>query len=86
MPDEMKHIVRCRHCSRVEYYGKMRYLNGRCECRSCYKHHYEEVNRSQYRWDDLDGPRPTELEFFEQEDAICEQCTRKDCNGCEHQH
>jgi hypothetical protein len=40
----------------------MRWLNGRCECRSCYKSHYEEVHKELYRWNDLDGPRPTSLE------------------------
>lgn len=86
MPDEMKHIVKCKHCGQLEFYGEMRWLNGRCECRDCYRHHYEEVNHKRYEWNDLDGPRPTEAELLAQEDEYCEACTSKSCTGCEHQH
>lgn len=54
MPDDMNRIVVCRHCGRKELYGRMMWLNGRCECRACYKSHYEEVNHELYRWNDLD--------------------------------
>lgn len=58
----MSEVIVCKYCGRLEYEGKMRWLNGRCECRSCYKSHYEEVHKELYRWNDLDGPRPTSLE------------------------
>jgi len=86
MPDEMKHIVKCKHCGRFEYYGEMRWLNGRCECRDCYRHHYEEIHHKRYEWNDLDGHRPTEEEYIAQEDEHCDGCNSKTCNGCEHQH
>ena len=46
--DEMKEIVICRYCGKEEEYGKMRWLNGRCECKKCYKSHWEEVNHQLY--------------------------------------
>lgn len=51
---EMKQVVTCKHCGRKEIYGRMMWLNGRCECRACYKAHYEEVNKKLYIWNDLD--------------------------------
>ena len=30
----MDEIIICRHCGKPEYYGKMRWLNGVCSCRS----------------------------------------------------
>jgi len=53
LSDEMAEIVICRHCGNPEYYGEMRNLNGKQECRVCYKHHWEETNHKQYIWDDL---------------------------------
>lgn len=52
--DGMNQVVTCKHCGRKEIYGRMMWLNGRNECRSCYKAHYEEVNRKFYKWNDLD--------------------------------
>lgn len=63
----MEEIVTCKHCGHLEYYGEMRWLNGRCECRNCYKAHYEEVHGELYKWSDLDGPRPTLNEIKEEQ-------------------
>jgi hypothetical protein len=84
--DEMVRIVKCKHCGRYEYFGEMRWLNGRCECRTCYKHHREELDRRSYDYTDLDGERPTEEEFLIQEDRYCDICSSRECTGCEHQH
>lgn len=84
--DEMIYIVKCRHCGGYEFYGEMRSLNGRTECRQCYKHHREEIDHKPYTWTDLDGPRPTEQDFIRQEDEFCHTCGGRDCAGCEHQH
>jgi len=87
MPDdEMMHIVKCKHCGRYEYYGVMRWLSGSCMCRNCYETAYEDAFHTVYGWTDLQGHRPTEAEFLTQEDAYCDACSSKDCNGCEHQH
>lgn len=59
----MHKIVLCKYCGKPEYYGKMKWLNGITECRSCYKADYEESHRKIYFWDDLDGPRPTMDEY-----------------------
>lgn len=64
--DEMKRIVICKHCGKPEYYGKIRWLNGRCECGICYKAHWQDVNRELYKWNDLDGKRPTMEEYEKQ--------------------
>ena len=63
--DEMERIVLCRHCGKPEYYGKMRWLSGRCLCRDCYRERYEEAH-GRYIWDDLDGRRPTMEEYKNQ--------------------
>lgn len=84
--DEMVRIVKCRHCDGYEYFGEMRWLNGRCACRSCYKGHREELDRRLYDYTDLDGPKPTEADFLAQEDRYCEICHNRECTGCEHQH
>ena len=68
--DEMNQVVTCKHCGHKEIYGRMMWLNGRNECRACYKAHYEEVNKKRYIWNDLDW---TEEEFellrkFEEEE------------------
>lgn len=65
--DEMKTIVICRHCGKPEYYGEMRWLGGFCGCRDCYKHRWEDINKKIYKWNDLNGRRPTVEEFKEQE-------------------
>lgn len=59
MMDLMKKAVYCKYCGRPEYYGEMRWFNGKCMCRSCYKSEYEDIYRKPYTWDDLDGDRPT---------------------------
>lgn len=65
--DEMKRIVICKHCEMPEYYGEMRWLLGICSCRNCYKGQYERERHEIYKWDDLDGKRPTMEEYIEQE-------------------
>lgn len=65
--DEDEKIVICKHCGKPEYWGEMRWLNGVCGCRSCYKSRWEDMNRRLYKWDDLDGKRPTMEEYQEQE-------------------
>ena len=65
--DDMKRIVICKYCGRPEYYGKMRWLSGKCTCRDCYRNHYEVKRGKPYTWDDLDGPRPTMDQYKEQE-------------------
>lgn len=74
--DEMNKIVICKHCGKPEYYGEMRWLSRSCECRSCYKARWEELNCKVYKWDDLDGPRPTVEEYYEQEESAnrCKNC------------
>lgn len=62
----MNEIIICRHCGKPEYYGEMRWLNGKQECRNCYRHHYEEINHEEYAWDDLDGQVPTMAEYIKQ--------------------
>lgn len=64
--DPMRVILICKHCGRPEYYGDMRWLNGREECRSCYRHHREEIDREPYKYKDLDGPSPTMAEYYAQ--------------------
>ena len=66
--DEMSKIVICRHCGKPEYYGEMRWLNGVCSCRRCYKARWEDMNHQLYKWDDLDKePYPTMEEYRLQE-------------------
>ena len=61
--ENMKEIVICKHCGKPEYYGEMRWLNGVCGCRSCYKARYQDVYGKVYTWNDLDGRRPTIEEY-----------------------
>lgn len=63
----MNKVVICRHCDKPEYYGKMRWLNGICSCRSCYKSQWEDIYHKIYKWNDLDGKRPTMEEYQKQE-------------------
>ena len=65
--DEIKRIVICKHCEMSEYYSEMRWLSGICSCRNCYKGQYERERHEIYKWDDLDGKRPTMEEYIEQE-------------------
>lgn len=66
--DEMNQIVICKHCGHPEYYGEMRFLNGRYECRQCYRNHYEEVYKKKYTWNDLSGKVPSMMEYDAQEE------------------
>lgn len=60
---EGDHVVRCKHCGGLEWWGRMMWLNGQCSCRKCYKAQYERENGKPYPWDDLDGdPVPEERE------------------------
>ena len=65
---KVNEIVLCRHCGQPEYWGEMRWLSGICSCRNCYQSQWEREEREPYRWDDLDGRRPTMNEYLEQED------------------
>ena len=69
MAGNNEEIVICRHCGKPEYFGEFRWLSGICSCRSCYKAQWEREEKELYRWDDLDGPRPTMEEYQEQEAA-----------------
>lgn len=60
-------IVICKSCEKPEWWGQMRWLNGRCTCRSCYRSSYEQTFMKVYNGDDLDGPRPTVEEYNIQE-------------------
>ena len=64
--NNMEEIVICKHCGRPEYYGKMRWLDGKCSCRACYKSYYEDKTGQLYAWSDLNGRVPT-MEDFEQQ-------------------
>lgn len=66
---DMKKIVICNHCGEPEYWGEMRWLNGICSCRSCYKGQYERERHETYIWHDLDGERPTMADYQKQEEA-----------------
>lgn len=63
--DMMKMAIRCKYCGKPEYYGDFRWLSGKMLCRNCYKAWWEGENKQPYKWDDLDGDRPTE-------DEVCE--------------
>lgn len=60
-------IVICKYCNKPEYWGEMRWLSGNCSCRNCYKIQWEKESNDLYRWNDLDGKRPTMEEYQEQE-------------------
>ena len=64
MPDEMKRICICKYCNKPEYYGEFRWLSGKMCCRDCYKHEWEDQTHKKYTWDDLDGKRPTMVEYL----------------------
>ena len=65
---DVKKIVICKSCRQPEYWGDMRWLSGRCMCRDCYKADYERQAGTVYKWDDLEGKRPTKKEYEEQEE------------------
>jgi hypothetical protein len=52
---EMDDVVICRHCGRPEYYGEMRWLNGFCGCRRCYKSKWEDTNHMVYHYIEEDS-------------------------------
>lgn len=52
-------IVLCKHCGAPEYWGEMRWLSGKCMCRSCYKAQWQIETHRLYIWNDLDGKRPS---------------------------
>ena len=54
-----KRVIKCKYCNKPEYYGEFRWLNGRQLCRSCYRVEYEHEYKEPYKWDDLDGERPS---------------------------
>lgn len=60
-------IIICKHCGKPEYWGEFRWLNGKCCCRDCYKADREQSEGEAYRWNDLDGKRPTMDEYNAQE-------------------
>lgn len=64
MNDEMKRVVICKHCRQPEYYGEMRWLNGFCGCRRCYKAKWQDENHRLYTWDDLDKTSYPTLEDY----------------------
>lgn len=63
-----KNIVLCRKCNKPEYWGELRWFNGKCMCRDCYKAEYECSTGKSYIWTDLDGKRPTMDEYNRQEE------------------
>lgn len=65
----MKEIIICKHCGKPEYYGEMRWLNGICMCRNCYKSYYEVYYNESYKYNDLDETHyPTLDEYNKQKD------------------
>ena len=54
MIDEIDEIITCKYCGNKEYYGKMTWINGHCECRSCYRRDYFVVHKTPYTWNDKD--------------------------------
>ena len=71
--DEMNRVVICKHCGKHEYYGEMRWLSGRCSCRSCSKAQWQDENHELYKWNDLDGERPTMSEYEKQESEVANE-------------
>lgn len=69
----MNTVVRCNYCHSPEFYGELRWLDGREMCRDCYRHEYEETEGKPYEWDDLDGERPPKGKWDEHLDWIEEE-------------
>lgn len=65
VPEE--EIVICKLCGQPEFWNDMRWLNGKCMCRECYKSEYEDFYGKYYKWDDLNGTRPTREAYERQE-------------------
>lgn len=65
--NDMTRIYLCRYCGCPEYYGEFRWLSAKMMCRACYKEAYEAEHGLEYRWDDLDGPRPSMKDYEKQE-------------------
>ena len=63
--NEDKQIVICKRCKKPEYWGEMRWLSGFCVCRDCYRAQCEQEEGEPYKWNDLDGERPTMEEYEE---------------------
>lgn len=59
----MEKIELCKYCGKPEYFGEYRWVNGRMMCRDCYKKEYE-ARYGTYKWDDLDGKRPTMIQYY----------------------
>ena len=83
--DEMKKIVICGSCRRPEYFGEMRWKSGRCSCRNCYKAQWEDENHAIYKWNDLDGERPSMDAYLIQENRMpsAKLPSGEICTGCE---
>ncbi len=63
----IRDIVICKSCQKPEYWGEMRWLHAKCVCRDCYKRAYEKEYSEPYKWDDLEGERPTMADYRAQE-------------------
>ena len=63
---DYKEIVICKYCSGPEYWGEMRWLSAKELCRDCYREAWEDMTHKRYKWDDLDGKRPTMEEYNKQ--------------------
>lgn len=66
VPEE---IVICKLCGRPEFWSDMRWLNGKCMCRECYKSECEDLYGRHYKWDDLNGTRPT-MDAYEYQEKM----------------
>lgn len=66
--EQKEQIVICKECNKPEYSDKMWWLEGRFLCRRCYRSRWEQLNQRKYKWDDLDGSKPT-VEEYEQQKA-----------------
>lgn len=60
-----RQVTICKLCGNYEYWGEMRWLNGKCMCRKCYKSEYQKTYHKFYKWNDLNGPTPTYEEYEE---------------------
>jgi len=54
-------VIKCKYCNQLEYWGEFRWLSGKMLCRACYKKAYEIEYKEPYRWHDLDGARPYQV-------------------------
>lgn len=51
---DMDSLVTCKYCGHGEKYGEMRWLNGREQCKECYKKDFEKTFGIKYEWNDLE--------------------------------